>query len=446
MKKILIRNSTIVNEGSQFAADVLISNGRIEKINSSISNVQADLEIEASGKHLLPGVIDDQVHFREPGLTHKADIYTESRAAVAGGITSYMEMPNTVPQTLTQQLLEEKYAIAAQKSLANYSFFMGVSNHNYDEVMKTNPVNVCGIKIFMGSSTGDMLVDNPETLEKIFSSTPMLIATHCEDENTIRQNLQKAKEQYGTDIPPSAHPIIRNEEACYLSSSYAVQLAKKHKSRLHVLHISTQDELSLFTNDIPLKEKHITSEVCIHHLWFDSNDYEILGNRIKWNPSVKAPHHKKALFEALLNDRLDIIATDHAPHTLEEKNRPYTEAPSGGPMVQHSLLCMLEFYHQKKIRLEKIVEKMCHAPSDCFRIAERGYIREGYWADLVLVDLNGSHTVSKNNLLYKCKWSPLEGYTFHSRITHTFVSGHLAYAEGRFDDSYLGKRLLFTRH
>ena len=444
MKKILITNANIVNEGAIVAGDVLIKDGLIERIGKSIS-ADADIIIDAKGKYLVPGIIDDQVHFREPGLTHKANIASESRAAVAGGITSFMEMPNTVPNTLTQELLEEKYQIAAHRSMANYSFFMGASNDNIEEVMRTNKKNVCGIKVFMGSSTGNMLVDDEKTLESIFRNARMLVATHCEDEKTIRENVEIYKAIYGDEAPTAVHPGIRNEEACYRSSSMAVELAKKFGTRLHILHISTAKELSLFRNDVPLKEKKITAEVCVHHLWFDKKDYYGLGNLIKWNPAVKGAKHKQALLKALLDDKLDIIATDHAPHTLAEKNTNYWKAPSGAPMVQHSLNVMLEFYREGKISLEKIIEKMCHAPADCFQINKRGFIREGYYADLVLVDLNSSYQVRKSNLLYHCGWSPLEGQIFHSKVTHTIVSGHLAYAEGKFDEERMGMRLEFDR-
>ncbi len=445
MKSILILNANIVNEGRIYESDVYVEQGRISKIARNLASIKADTVIDAKGKYLIPGVIDDQVHFREPGLTHKATIYTESKAAVAGGVTSFMEMPNTIPNTLTQDLLKDKYQIGAKTSLANYSFFMGVSNNNYDEAMRTNIHEVCGLKIFMGSSTGNMLVDNPSTLEKIFSDANLLIATHCEDEATIKANMALYKEKYGDDIPPHCHPEIRSEEACFKSSSMAVELAKKHNTRLHVLHISTEEELVLFRNDIPLKEKRITAEVCIHHLLFDKRHYEFFGNLIKWNPAVKEARHKKSLLKALLDDRLDIIATDHAPHTWEEKQNHYWQAPSGGPLIQHTLTTMLEFYHEDKITLEKIVEKMCHAPADCFQVKERGYIREGYHADLVLVDLHKPWIVNKENLLYKCAWSAFEGYSFQSEITHTFVSGHLAYSEGKFDESKNGERLLFNR-
>ena len=444
MSSILIHDASVVNEGKIFVSDVLLDKGVIKKIASSISQ-KADMEINASGKYLLPGVIDDQVHFREPGLTHKGDIFSESRAAVAGGITSYMEMPNTIPNVFTQELLEDKYRIASQRSLANYSFFMGASNTNVEEVIKTDPKTICGVKVFMGSSTGDMLVDNEKTLENIFSRSPVLVATHCEDEATVRANMASYKEKYGEDVPVACHPLIRNTEACYLSSHLAVQLARKHNSRLHVLHISTAKELELFVNTIPLAEKRITSEACIHHLWFDDSDYARLGNFIKWNPAIKTAADREALFAALLDGRIDIIATDHAPHTLDEKNNTYFKCPSGGPLVQHALPAMLEFYHLGKISLEKIVEKMSHAPAVCYQIDRRGFIREGYHADLVLVDSNSSWVVEKKNILAKCGWSPFEGLQFHACITHTFVNGNLAFAEGKPIDSVRGKRILFDR-
>ena len=404
-----------------------------------------DIEIDATGKYLFPGIIDDQVHFREPGLTHKANIYTESKAAVAGGITSYMEMPNTNPQTLTQELLEQKFKIAEEDSLANFTFFMGVSNNNLEEVLKTDPKTVGAIKIFMGSSTGDMLVDDRRVLEEIFSKTPMLIAVHCEDENIIQENILKAKKRFGEDVPISEHPNIRSEEACFKSSSFAVELAKKHDSRLHVFHLSTEKEIELFDNTIPLSEKRITAEVCIHHLWFDESDYQEKGTLIKWNPSVKKKSDQEALFQALLDDKLDVIASDHAPHTIIEKNNTYFNSPSGGPLVQHTLTAMLEFYKDRKITLEKVVEKMCHNPAICFQIEDRGFVKEGYFADLVLVDLEKSREVTKENILYKCGWSPFEGQTFHSTITHTFVNGHIAYEHGSFDESKKGERLKFNR-
>jgi dihydroorotase len=454
MSTLLILNARVVNEGQIASKDVFIKNGIIEQIGTNLQHLTASQLIDAKGKYLLPGVIDDQVHFREPGLTHKATIYTEAKAAVAGGVTSFMEMPNTVPNALTQTLLEDKYQIASQTSLANYSFFMGASNDNYEEVMKTICPDVCGIKIFMGSSTGNMLVDAPEVLEKLFANAPCLIATHCEDEPTVRQRTALFKEQYGENVPYDIHALIRNEEACYKSSSMAVDLAKKHGTRLHILHISTGEETALFevgsygnsqvsTNE-KLKKK-ITAEACVHHLWFDAEDYRRLGTQIKCNPAIKAPHHKAQIFQALLDNRIDVIATDHAPHTWEEKSKSYWEAPSGLPLVQHSLNIMLEFVQQGKISMERVVEKMCHAVADVFQIDRRGYIREGYWADLVLVDVDQSTTVTKESVLFKCGWSPLEGTTFQSRITHAIVSGHLVYANGVFDESEKGKRLRFTR-
>ncbi|MFI5164509.1 MAG: dihydroorotase [Bacteroidia bacterium] len=453
MQSILIKNANIVNEGKVFSGEVLIEGEIIKEISqSSAISHQPSVVIDAKGNYLLPGVIDDQVHFREPGLTHKAEIYTEAKAAVAGGVTSFMDMPNTIPNTLTQKLLEEKYKRASEVSLANFSFFMGASNDNMDEVLKTNPKNVCGVKIFMGSSTGNMLVDNSQTLENIFSKCKMLIATHCEDEATIRANMEKFKAKYGEDIPVECHPLIRSEEACYKSSSFAVELARKYNTRLHILHISTAKELELFDNKIPLKEKQITAEACIHHLWFSDEDYKTKGNFIKWNPAIKTKKDRDALLKGVLENKIDVICTDHAPHTIEEKNQTYFKAPSGGPLVQHSLVAMLEFVHQKKLTIEKVAEKMSHALADCFQIEKRGYIREGYFADLVLVDLNSPWKVEKNNILYKCGWSPFEaclpdrqGTTFHSKVTHTFVNGHLAYAEGKFDESQKGQRLLFDR-
>ena len=444
MSSILIKQATSVNENKQFIADVLVKDGIIEQIAFQIDR-PADQIINAEGLHLLPGCIDDQVHFREPGLTHKADIYTESRAAVAGGITTFMEMPNTVPNTLTQELLEQKYEIAANNSLANYSFFMGASNDNLDEVLKTDVKNVCGIKVFMGSSTGNMLVDNPGTLENLFKQSPMLIATHCEDEATIKSNLAHYKELLGEDIPVMLHPVIRSEEACYLSSSMAVELAKKHNTRLHILHISTEKETHLFSNDIPLAQKRITAEACVHHLWFSDKDYETKGNLIKWNPAVKTHYDRDGILKAVLDGRIDVIATDHAPHTIEEKAQPYLQAPSGGPLVQHMLPALLELFQQNKITLEQIVEKTAHNVAICFQIEKRGYIREGYWADLVLVDLNCPWNVTKENILYKCKWSPFEGTTFQSRITHTIVSGNLAYENGHFTSDKSGQRVTFNR-
>ena len=446
MKRFVIINATLVNEGSIFPADVFVSDDLIEKIAPRGEKPYEGYDIiDASGLYLLPGIIDDQVHFRDPGLTYKADIYTESKAAVAGGITSFMDMPNTIPNTLTQELLEDKYQAASEKSLANFSFYMGASNNNLEEVVKTDPEKVCGIKVFMGSSTGNMLVDDDKILEEIFKKAPTLVATHCEDEATIQANTKIFKEKYGDNAPVSVHPLIRSAKACYLSSSKAVKLAKKHHTRLHVLHLSTAGEMELFDNSQPLEKKRITAEVCVHHLWFSDKDYEQKGNFIKWNPAVKTENDRKVLFNAVLDDRIDVIATDHAPHTLEEKQRPYFQAPSGGPMVQHSLQAMLEFYHKKEIGLEKIVEKMCHNPAILFRVRKRGYIREGYFADLVLVDLNKKFTVAKDNILYKCGWSPMEGVTFHSTIVSTFVNGNRIYHQGAFDESAPGKRLLFDR-
>ena len=440
--KILIKNAQIVNEGKIIQSDILIENDLISKIEPHISE-DADQIIDASGKYLLPGVIDDQVHFREPGLTHKGDIESESRAAIAGGTTSFIEQPNTVPNAVTQELLADKYEIASQKSFANYGFMMGGTNDNLEEVLKTNPRNVPGIKLFLGSSTGNMLVDNPETLENIFSNTKMLIAVHCEDEATIRANTQKYFDEYGEDIPVKFHHLIRSEEACYKSSSKAIELAKKTGARLHVFHLSTAIETGLFRNDIPLKDKKITAEVCVHHLTFTNEDYESKGGLIKWNPAVKTQKDKDGLWEALLDDRIDVIATDHAPHTWEEKQNVYTKCPSGAPLVQHSLVVMLENYKNGKISLERIVEKMAHNPAILFRIEKRGFIREGYKADLVLVDLNQNWTVKKENILYKCGWSPLEGTEFHSKVTHTFVNGKLVYENGKITQEKFGERLLF---
>lgn len=447
MQIYLIKNIQVVNEGIIQTADVLIKNGRIEKISPAIMQSNTAVkEINGEGKYLLPGIIDDQVHFREPGLTHKATIYTEAKAAVAGGVTSFMEMPNTLPPAFTQQLLEEKYTIAAQNALANYSFYIGTSNENATEALMANKKKqeICGIKIFMGSSTGNLLVDNPLTLEKVFSESELLIATHCEDEKIIKQNLEKLQVE-NRPLTAQDHPLIRSEEACFESSFYAVQLAKKYNTRLHILHISTQKELQLFSNMLPLKEKRITAEVCVHHLHFTSNDYEKLGNKIKCNPAIKAGHNKEALWQALLDDRLDVIATDHAPHTLEEKNEPYLKAHAGLPLVQHSLLLMLHYYREGKISLEKIVQKMSHAVADCFQIKERGYIREGYHADLVIVDVNTKTQVSKDTILYKCGWSPLENFEFPAAVTHTFVNGHLVYGNGIWDESKKGERLKFDR-
>jgi dihydroorotase len=444
-KSYLIKNARIVNEGSVIEGDVLIEAGRIAKIDSSIGPKSASVNvIDAEGKYLIPGIIDDQVHFREPGLTHKGDLHSESRAAVAGGITSFMEQPNTKPAATTVEELEKKYQRAAQVSLANYSFNMGASNDNLEELKKVSKRDVAAIKIFMGSSTGNMLVDQQKTLEGIFQLDHQLI-THCEDEQTIRTNLEKAKQQYGEDIPMSMHPVIRSEEACYLSSSTAVELAKKYNSRLHVFHISTAKETELFTNKIPLAEKRITAEVCVHHLWFDDSQYESKGSHIKWNPAVKQASDREGLWKALLDGRLDVVATDHAPHTLEEKSNKYLNAPSGGPLVQHALPAMMERVHDGVWDIQTMVEKMCHNPAILFRMEDRGYIREGYHADLVLLEPNRPWKVSKDNILYKCQWSPFEGTVFKSKVTHTFVNGHLAFKEGNFDDSQLGERLLFNR-
>jgi dihydroorotase len=446
MKNYLIKNANIVNEGTIIASDVLIQKGRIEKI-APVINIHAQVqEINGENKFLLPGVIDDQVHFREPGLTHKATIYTEAKAAVAGGVTSFMEMPNTMPPVFTQELLENKYRIGASSSLANYSFFMGTSNDNAEEALKTNlkKDRVCGIKIFMGSSTGGLLVDNPLTLDKLFAESEVLIATHCEDEKIIKANIEKLK-QTGKVLTAIDHPIIRNEENCFKSSFYAIQFAKKHNSRLHILHISTEKELQLFTNMAPLKNKRVTAEVCVHHLHFTADDYPRLGNLIKCNPAIKAPNNKAALWKALLDDRLDVIATDHAPHTWQEKNEPYEQAHAGLPLVQHSLLLMLHYVKEGRITIEKAVEKMSHAVAECFQVANRGYIREGYFADLVIVDMNKPFTVTKENILYKCGWSPLEGASFPATITHTFVNGNLVYGNGVWDESYKGERLTFNR-
>ncbi|MBV2195008.1 MAG: dihydroorotase [Flavobacterium sp.] len=446
MSTVLIRNAKIVNEGAIFEGDILIENEFINEIAEKISPKSSDcVIIDAEGSYVIPGAIDDQVHFREPGLTHKGNIETESRAAVAGGITSFIEQPNTVPNAVTQELLEDKYQIAAKTSYANYSFMMGGTNDNLEEVLKTNPRNVAGIKLFLGSSTGNMLVDNPEVLEKIFSSTKMLIAVHCEDEATIKANTQKYIEEYGDDIPMKFHHLIRSEEACYLSSSRAIELAKKTGARLHVFHLSTAKEMELFTNKIPLEQKQITAEVCIHHLWFTDADYDAKGSLIKWNPAVKTQADKDALWKALLDDRIDVIATDHAPHTLEEKCNPYLTCPSGGPLVQHAVVALFEAHHQGKISVEKIVEKMCHNPAKIFKIEKRGFIREGYYADLAIVNAHLPWNVKKENILYKCGWSPFEGYNFKSRVTHTFVNGKLVYQNGKVKDLKVGQRLLFER-
>jgi len=441
----LLKNAQIVNEGEIFKGHLLIEGERISKIykaDDDISGIDAEI-IDIHNNYLLPGVIDDQCHFREPGLTHKANINTESTAAVAGGITSFMEMPNTVPNTLTQELLQEKYDIAEKTSLANYSFYMGASNDNIEEVLKTDPKTVCGVKVFMGSSTGNMLVDNKETLEELFSKCKLLIAAHCEDETTIRNNMATYKEKYGEDVPIECHPEIRSEEACYLSSALAIELAKKHNTRFHLFHLSTAKEIGLLENKTPLKEKRITAEACIHHMWFSDEDYETKGAFIKWNPAVKKASDRDAILNAVIDGTIDVIATDHAPHTVEEKLNTYFKSASGGPMVQHALVTMLEHYHNGKITLEKIVEKMSHAVADCFRIEERGYIKEGFFADLVVVDLDNPWTVEKENLLYKCGWSPLEGQTFKSKVMQTFVNGHLVFNMGEIDEDYRGKRMTF---
>lgn len=445
-RQILIKNAKIVNEGKTIEGDILVEGDIIKEIDSSISVKSANITvIDAEGNYVLPGMIDDQVHFREPGLTHKANIETESKAALAGGITSFIEMPNTNPQTTTVEKLEEKFAIAAETSYANYSFMFGGTNDNLDEILKVDPKTVAGLKLFLGSSTGNMLVDDPKVIEKIFSSTDMVISVHCEDEATIRENLAKYKAKFGDDIPMEKHPVIRSEEACYLSSSKAIELAKKTGARLHVFHLSTGKETSLFSNKIPLKDKKITAEVCIHHLWFSDEDYAKKGSHIKWNPAVKTSKDREQLLKALLDDRIDVIATDHAPHTLEEKNNPYTSAPSGGPLVQHALVALLEMHHQGKISIEKIVEKACHNPAILFDVEKRGYIKEGYFADLVIVDLNSPWTVNKSNILYKCGWSPFEGNTFKSRVTHTILNGQLVYNNFKVLNVKASKRLTFNR-
>ena len=443
MSKYLLKNGTVVNEGTTIQQDILIKDQRIEKIGVSLNDESA-IEINLEGKYVLPGCIDDQVHFREPGLTHKGNIRTESRAAVAGGITSFMEMPNTKPNATTQELLEDKYQIATKDSIANFSFFIGATNDNLNEVLKTNPNKVCGVKVFMGSSTGNMLVDNEKTLAGLFSNVPMLIATHCEDELTVQKNLAEAKLKYGNEIPMELHPIIRSEEACYLSSSLAVNLAENHGARLHVLHISTAKETELFRNDIPLNEKKITAEACVHHLWFSDKDYATKGTKIKWNPAVKSQADREGIWKALLDDRIDVIATDHAPHSIEEKNNYYTQAPSGGPLVQHALLSMMEHVKNGKITIERVVEKMAHSPAILFRIEERGFIREGYFADIVVVDAQHNYQVNNSNILYKCNWSPFEGYEFSSAIDKTFVNGNIVYENNQVIDGTVGMRLSFN--
>jgi dihydroorotase len=442
--RLLIKNAKLVNQGKSFYSDLLVEEKIIKKIAPKI-NENVDRVIDAKGLHLIPGIIDDQVHFREPGLTHKAEIYTESKAAIAGGITSFMEMPNTKPQTLTQELLEEKFQLGDKKSIANFSFFMGASNNNLSEVLKTNPKHVGAIKIFMGSSTGDMLVDNKKVLEEIFKKSDCLIAVHCEDEETIQKNLDEAKNKFGEDIPIEMHPKIRSVDACYKSSSLAVELAKKHNTRLHVFHISTEKELQLFTNTKPLSEKRITAEVCIHHLYFNSNDYKTKGTHIKWNPAVKEKSDQDALLAALLDNRLDVIATDHAPHTIEEKNNKYLQAPSGGPLVENALKVMLKFVKEKKITIEEVVEKMCHNPAICFQIEKRGFIKEKYYADLVLVDIEKEYEVTEGKILSKCGWSPFVGEKLNGQVEYTIVNGHIAYEKGVFDESKKGMRLVFNR-
>ena len=445
MSTILIVNGTLVNEGHIFESDIFIKDGLIDQIGKDLGHIKADKTIDAAGQHIIPGLIDDQVHFREPGLTHKAEIYTESRAAVAGGITSFMEMPNTVPNALTQELLQDKYDIASQRSLANYSFFMGASNDNLEEVLKTDPKNVCGVKVFMGSSTGNMLVDKTATLEGIFNNSPTLIATHCESEEIILANTAKARAKYGEDIPINRHPYIRSAEACFESSSFAIDLAKKAGARLHILHISTAKEIALFDNSIALKDKKITAEACVHHLWFEEADYAEKGTLIKWNPAVKKASDRDAILKGVLNNNIDVIATDHAPHTLEEKQNSYFKAPSGGPLVQHSLVALLDMYHQGKISIEKIVEKTSHAVATLFEIDKRGYLKEGYHADIAIVDLNKSWEVTPQNVLAKCGWSPFEGHEFKSSVTNTIVSGNLVYSEGGLIEGTNGARLNFDR-
>jgi len=443
MSSYLLKNGTVVNEGSSKEYDVLIRKNRIEKIGKNLSDDSATI-IDLAGKYIMPGCIDDQVHFREPGLTHKGNIYSESRAAVAGGITSFMEMPNTSPNATTQELLEDKYQIAKTHSIANYSFFMGATNDNLDEVLKTDASKVCGVKVFMGSSTGNMLVDNEKTLAGLFSNVPMLIATHCEDEQTVRKNLADAKLKYGTEIPIELHPVIRNEEACYLSSSLAVHLAERHGARLHVLHISTAKETELFNNQLSLKDKKITAEACVHHLWFSEEDYASKGTFIKWNPAVKTISDREGIWKALLDNRIDVVATDHAPHTIEEKKNNYLNAPSGGPLVQHALISMMEHVKKGKITIERVVEKMAHNPAILFRIKERGFIREGYYADIVVVDPSRSYSVQQSNILYKCGWSPFEGYTFSSSINKTFVNGEIVYENNKVAEGTNGMRLSFN--
>jgi dihydroorotase len=445
MHDLLIKNAKIVNDGRIFTGSVLIDQQKIVSVTENSTEAKATQVIDASGLYLLPGVIDDQVHFRQPGLTYKADIHSESKAAAAGGVTSFMDMPNTKPQTITQQLLKEKFALAAENSLINYSFYIGATNDNLEELLKTDPANVCGIKLFMGASTGNMLVDNQESLKNIFSNVPMLIAIHSEYEPLIRENLAKYKEEFGESIPIKYHPIIRSEEACYRSTYIAVDLAAKYSTRLHVLHLSTARELEFFEPACDLRNKRLTNEVCVHHLWFTDKDYEKLGSLIKWNPAIKTKSDRNALLNGVIDDRIDIIATDHAPHTLEEKSNDYLLCPSGGPLIQHSLPAMLELSYRGLISLEKVVSKMCHSPAEIFQISKRGYIRNDYWADLVLVDINDPWTVEKNNILYKCGWSPFEGTTFSSRIITTIVNGNVVYDKGNFTEKKSGLALSFER-
>jgi len=446
MSSILIKNATLVNEGLTFKGDVLIIGELISAIRPSGQIVAENSQIiDARGLLLIPGVIDDQVHFREPGLTYKGDIFSESRSAVAGGITSFMDMPNTIPQTVTTELLDEKFRLGSEKSLANYSFYIGATNSNLDEVMKADPSQVCGIKLFMGSSTGNMLVDNEESLKNLFSEATMPVACHCEAEPVIKRNSEIYRGKYGEDVPVKMHPMIRSREACFLSSSYAVTLAREYDTRLHILHLSTADEMKLFSNELPLSQKRITGEVCVHHLWFDESSYDEKGSLVKWNPAIKTRFDREALLNSAINDVIDIVATDHAPHTLEEKNNSYFKSPSGGPLVQHSLVAMLELWHRKMIPIEKIVEKMCHNPAILFNIKERGFLREGYKADLCLVDPDNPWTVSKENILYKCGWSPFEGTTFRSRVVKTILNGNIVYDNGSIDDNYRGQRLQFER-
>ncbi|MEX2566992.1 MAG: dihydroorotase [Cyclobacteriaceae bacterium] len=446
MKRILIRNANIVNEGKIMRGDLYIKEGLIFMIGGNLSEHKADIDIDAAGKYLFPGLIDDQVHFREPGLTHKADIYTESKAAVAGGITSYMEMPNTQPQAINLKLLEDKYQIASRQSLANYSFYLGATNENIEEIKKVDPEKICGIKVFQGSSTGNMLVDNMDSLERIFRDSPILIATHSENDQIIKKNLEKYRKKFGDNIPPEYHPKIRSEQACFDASKKVVDLARKYGTKLHILHISTEKEVRLFDRKLPLEEKRITAEACVHHLWFSDEDYKEKGNFIKWNPAIKTKEDRDGILKGVLDGHIDVIATDHAPHTLEEKERAYLDAPSGGPLVQHALVALLEMYHQGKIKLEDIVQKACHNVAVLFEIEKRGYLRPGYHADLVLVDLDSPWEVNRENVLSKCGWSPFEGQTFHSKVTHTIVSGNLVYENGTFHEGIKGERLKFSRN